>query len=111
MIQKSCNWCVLLMLDGQSEGEAGWWCALQGMVCLRCDIPIVIVMYLFPSACCWPRLCRRVHSFGSIDSQGAAVLCIEPAPALDVAAVGLSDGRVQVQNMLVHACVEFTVVC
>lgn len=40
--------------------------------------------------------CRRVHSFQSLDPRGAAVRCIEPSPALDVAAVGLSDGRVQV---------------
>ncbi|CAM9943712.1 unnamed protein product, partial [Ectocarpus sp. 8 AP-2014] len=31
--------------------------------------------------------------------KGAAVSCIEPSPALDVAAVGLSDGRVQVLNL------------
>ncbi|CAN0461668.1 unnamed protein product, partial [Ectocarpus sp. 12 AP-2014] len=37
---------------------------------------------------------RRVHSFQSLDPKGAAVSCIEPSPALDVAAIGLSDGRV-----------------
>ncbi|CAB1114470.1 unnamed protein product [Ectocarpus sp. CCAP 1310/34] len=37
----------------------------------------------------------RVHSFQSLDPKGAAVSCIEPSPALDVAAVGRSDGRVQ----------------
>ncbi|CAM9336689.1 unnamed protein product, partial [Ectocarpus fasciculatus] len=42
---------------------------------------------------------RRVHSFQSLDPKGAAVRCIEPSPALDVAAVGLSDGRVQVLNL------------
>ncbi|CBJ32264.1 similar to WD repeat domain 36 [Ectocarpus siliculosus] len=42
---------------------------------------------------------RRVHSFQSLDPKGAAVSCIEPSPALDVAAVGLSDGRVQVLNL------------
>lgn len=42
--------------------------------------------------------CRRVHTFTSLDSQGAEVTCIEPSPALDVAAVGLSDGRVQVKH-------------
>ena len=64
-----------------------------------------------PSPCCAPCVCRRVHSFGSIDSQGAPILCVEPAPALDVAAVGLADGRVQVRNILVQSCVECTVVC
>lgn len=63
----------------------------------------VIVMH--PSACFSPCLClrRRVHSFRSIDSQGAAISCIEPAPALDVAAVGLSDGRVQVLYYFKHS--------
>eukprot|EP00752_Nemacystus_decipiens_P004264 g3895.t1 len=42
---------------------------------------------------------RRVHSFQSLDPRGAAVRCIEPSPALDVAAVGLGDGRVQVLNL------------
>lgn len=41
-------------------------------------------------------LCRRIHTFTSLDAQGAAVSCIEPSPALDVAGVGLDDGRVQV---------------
>ncbi|CAM9781899.1 unnamed protein product [Discosporangium mesarthrocarpum] len=45
------------------------------------------------------RVGRRVHTFKALDSEGSGVTCIEPSPALDVAAVGLKDGRVQVMNL------------
>ncbi|CAM9462758.1 unnamed protein product, partial [Choristocarpus tenellus] len=45
------------------------------------------------------RVGRRVHTYRSLESGGSGVTCIEPSPALDVAAVGLTDGRVQVINL------------
>lgn len=41
---------------------------------------------------------RQVYSFQSHAPEGAGAACIEPSPALDVAAVGLTDGRVQVKQ-------------